>query len=37
MTEVKIKKKKAQKCLIKIKLEFENYKRCLKATQIGIK
>ena len=31
------KEKGTKMCLIKTKLEFENYKRCLKATQIGIK
>ena len=35
MTVVKIKKQKAQKkCVIKIKLKFENYKNCLEATQL---
>ena len=32
---MKIKKQKAQKkCVIKIKLKFENYKNCLEATQL---
>ena len=31
---VKIKKQKAQKCVIKRKLKFENYKNCLEATQL---
>ena len=31
---VKIKKQKTQKCVIKIKLKFENYKNCLEATQL---
>ena len=31
------KEKGTKMCLIKTKLEFENYKRCLKATHIGIK
>ena len=34
MTVVKIKKQKAQKCVIKRKLKFENYKNCLEATQL---
>ena len=33
MTVAKIKKQKAQKCLIK-KNKFENYKNCLEATQL---
>ena len=34
MALVKIKKQKAQKkCVIKRKLKFENYKKCLEATQ----
>ena len=38
MTVVKIKKQKAQKkCVIKIKLKFENYKNCLEATQLDNK
>ena len=31
---VKIKKQKAPKCIIGRKLKFENYKNCLKATQL---
>ena len=38
MTVVKIKKQKSQKkCVIKIKLKFENYKNCLEATQLDNK
>ena len=31
---VKIKNQKAQKCVIKRKLKFENYKNCLEATKV---
>ena len=31
---VKVKKQKAQECVIKRKLKFENYKNCLEATQL---
>ena len=34
MTVVKIKKQKTQKSVSKRKLEFENYKNCLEATQL---
>ena len=34
MTEMKIKKQKAQKSAIKRKLKFENHKNCLEATQL---
>ena len=37
MTAVKIKKQKAQKSVIKTKLEFENYKNCSEATQLDNK
>ena len=37
MIVVKIKKQKAQKCVIKRKLKFENYKNCLEANQLGNK
>ena len=37
MKTVKIKKQKAQKSLSKKKLKFENYKNCLKATQLDNK
>ena len=33
MMALKIKKQKAQKCIIKRKLKFENYKSCLEATE----
>ena len=33
MTVVKIKNQKAQTCVIKRKLKFENYKNCLEATK----
>ena len=32
-----IKAKDTKKCVIKRKLKFENYKNCLKATQLDIK
>ena len=34
MMVVKIKTKDTKKCIIKLKLKFENYKNCLEATQI---
>ena len=37
MTVQKIKKQEAQKCVIKRKVKFENYKNCLQATQLEIK
>ena len=37
MIVVKIKKQKAQKCVIKRKLKFENYKNYLEANQLGNK
>ena len=37
MTAAKIKKQKAQKCVIKRKLKFENYKNCLEASQFDNK
>ena len=37
MPEVKIKKQRHKKCVIKGKLKFENYKNCLEATQLNNK
>ena len=34
---VKIKKQKTKKCVIKIKLKFENYKSCLEEIQLDNK
>ena len=37
MPEVKIKKQRHKKCVIKGKPKFENYKNCLEATQLNNK